>query len=671
MHRCAFTLVTVFLLAAAGPAADGLGGLELPGPDGFGPGPAALGPQALTVTAVPSHQAVAPGQAFQVALVVEVTEGWAWYSPQPGPDAQPAEIRVEPQALRAGPTHWPADAPYQTEGLDTVNRAYLGQVTVVVPLRAPDSAQPGTTLTGKLHLGRQVCRKGACVNLDGDDAVWADVELAVAETPSPNAAWSELDLPPAGPKPDPQRQNSQPGGGIRFDRAVLSGQAEQGGTGWFLFLAVLAGLSLNIMPCVLPIIPMRIYSIVNMARENRRRIVTLGLAFAAGIVLFFAALAAVNVAVTLLRGQAYTWSEMWQLRWVRIGMIGLLVVVAANMFGLFTVSVPRKINQIEASGSLSARGGHASSVGMGLMMAILSTPCSFGLLLLVLGWAQIQPLWLGTVAFLLMGAGMALPHALLVAFPGLIQKLPKPGVWMEWFKQSMGFVLLLVVAWLLDTMAPDASPVPWLVGFGVVLTAGLWMWGQWVKYSDPPGKKAIIRGIAAVMVAAAGAWMLQPDRLFPEQPTPVAAGQGPTRPAAQDDFKPAGLPEADGLAHSLPAAPLERIEAAWRAGRPVVVKFTAKWCLECKVVEARVYADPDVRDRLRRLDAVVYKADVTDTGTAASDFLKEAFPGKAPPLTAVFVPGDQRPHLLTGAFSKDDLFELLPEAQALGRSRPD
>jgi thiol:disulfide interchange protein DsbD len=669
MQRFTFPLVTVFLLAAAAPGADGLGGLELPGPDGFGPGPAPLGPQALTVKAVPSHDAVAPGQAFQVALVVEVTEGWAWYSPQPGPDAQPAEIRVEPAALRAGPTHWPDDAPYQTEGLDTINRAFQGQATVVVPLQVPDSAQPGTTLSASFHLGRQVCRKGACVNLEGGDAVWAQVEIPVAQASSPNPAFLKLELPPAPPEPEPQPRDRQAGGGIRLDQAVVSGQGEQGGTGWFLFLAVLAGLSLNIMPCVLPIIPMRIYSIVNLADENRRRIITLGLAFAAGIVLFFASLAVVNIVVTLVRGQAYTWSEMWQLRWVRVGMIGLLVVVAANMFGLFTVSVPRKINQLEASGSLSAGAGHASSVGMGLMMAILSTPCSFGLLLLVLGWAQIQPLWLGTVAFVLMGAGMAIPHALLVAFPGLIQKLPKPGVWMEWFKQSMGFVLLLVVAWLLDTMAPDGSPVPWLVGFGVVLTAGLWMWGQWVKYTDPLGKKVIIRGIAAVMVVAAGAWMLHPDRLFPQTAASPVAASGPAgQPEAPSADGSAGpLPEADGLAHPLPGRPLEQIDAAWRSGRPVVVKFTAKWCLECKVVEARVYNDPDVRDRFRRLDAVVYKADVTDTGTRGSDFLKEAFPGKAPPLTVVFVPGDQRPHLLTGAFGKEELFEVLANAQTASR----
>ncbi|MFP4354432.1 MAG: protein-disulfide reductase DsbD family protein [Phycisphaerae bacterium] len=666
MHRFAsFAVICLFVPLAAGQGFglddSGFGGI--PGLDE--PSPAS---QAMEVRAVASLQQALPGQEFTVALEVVVAEGWAWYSPHPGEAALPAEILVDPETLRAGPTLWPQDQEYQTEGLDFTNRAYKGRTVVYVPVRIPADAEAGSKISMTFHVEKQVCRAGACVNLEGDNAISASTAVTVGPS-TPNEAWNDVDdgLETA-VKADQLSSGPESGNGAQLDfgQAVVVGQTEQGGTLWFLFLAVLAGLSFNIMPCVLPIVPMRIYSIVEMAKEKRRRMVTLGLSFALGIVLFFAAIAFVNIGVTLVRGQAYSWSEMWQYRSVRLGMIFVLVALAASMFGLFTFQVPRKINQIEASGALQKRSGHLASVGMGLMMAILSTPCTGPVLAMVMAWAQIQPLWIATLVFLLLGLGMALPHALLVAFPGLIRKMPKPGVWMEWFKQSMGFVLLLVVAWLLDTITPGGSAVAWTVAFGVVLCFGLWMWGQWVKYSDPTKKKVIVRAVAVLLVVAAGIWMLQPDKLAIPAPAGQAIVADPPADSDGRQERPAG-----GHAQPLSSDPMQQIQSAWSSGQPVVVKFTASWCLECKVVQTRIYDSPEVQQRFATTNALVLRADVTDKGSPGSNFMSKAFPGKAPPLTAVFVPGDDRPRLLTGLFSKQELFDLLPAVENLRTSLSD
>ena len=144
-----------------------------------------------------------------------------------------------------------------------------------------------------------------------------------------------------------------------------------------LGLALLAGLILNIMPCVLPVIPLRVLSLVELARQSQRRFVTVGLAFAAGILLFFVALAAIN-AVLHLAGGSLNWGQQFQSGPFRVVMAVLMTALAGNLFGVFTVLVPSRVAAIEGGGGKAQ--GHLSSLGMGLMMAILATPCSFAIL---------------------------------------------------------------------------------------------------------------------------------------------------------------------------------------------------------------------------------------------------------------------------------------------------
>ena len=261
------------------------------------------------------------------------------------------------------------------------------------------------------------------------------------------------------------------------------------------------------------------------------------------------------------------------------------------------------------------------------MMAILATPCSFAILAATLAFAQLQPLWLATVVFLLIGVGMAAPHLVLCALPQLIRLLPKPGRWMELFKQSMGFLLLPVAIWLIFAGSDDAYP-GWVVAYGVVLTACLWIWGTWVRYDAPLRRKIALRGPAVALAVLAGYFML-----------------GPAKP----------------LAVRFEKFSAETIAAAHKRGRVVLVKFTSATCLSCIYLDRTVYNDPAVAAEIIDRDITALKADTTDAGTPASKMLRERFRG-APPLTVLLPPKGGTPVRLDGKFTKKDLIAAFDKA---------
>ncbi len=284
------------------------------------------------------------------------------------------------------------------------------------------------------------------------------------------------------------------------------------------------------------------------------------------------------------------------------------------------------------AGLRKTRQGHLPVVGMGVMMAVLATPCSFAILAAALAWAQVQPLPLATLGIVAIGLGMAVPHALLVAFPTLVNKLPKPGRWMELLRQGMGLLLLPVALWLIFAGVEDTYP-GWVIAYAVVLTGCLWIWGKWVRYDAPLVRKLVVRSLAAALAVVAGLWMLSPPK-----PTAVV-------------FEP--------FSH-------QRINDAHRDGQTVLVKFTSATCLSCIWLDRTVYADQAVAAELTRRNIVALKADTTDADTPASRMLRERFRG-APPLTVLLGPRGTKPIRLDGKFTKADLLETL---EALSPSKP-
>lgn len=386
---------------------------------------------------------------------------------------------------------------------------------------------------------------------------------------------------------------------------------------WFaLVLAFIAGLALNIMPCVWPILPLIIMRIVEQAKSGRRQSVMMGLAFCVGILLFFACLAGANIILRSFYGQSLNWGDHLRNPAIVMALSLLMIVMALFMFGIFTFAIPSSIASKSGSGK-----GYAGSLGMGFLAAILSTPCSFGLLTVAFVWAQGQPLILGTLAIMVIGLGMAAPYAILTSMPGWLNRLPRGGRWMELFKQTLGFVLLIIAVKLIKA-APAENRIN-LLYFAVVLSFSVWIWGTWVTYGSKLSRKLLVRGIAVLLVVLSF-WFF---------------------------FKPELVDWQDYDRASLASAKSEQT--------PVLIKFTADWCTNCEVVDKFVYQRKDVYNLIVRKGILAIKGDTTKANQPATLDLSNIYKEPGVPVTMLFLPGETEPIRLRELFFADELRTLL------------
>ncbi|MFH1615050.1 MAG: thioredoxin family protein [Planctomycetota bacterium] len=384
-------------------------------------------------------------------------------------------------------------------------------------------------------------------------------------------------------------------------------------------LAILAGLTLNIMPCVWPVLPIIVMRILNQAKRSKPKSIVLGLSFCLGIILFFVALAAINIVLRLGFGTALQWGDHLRIPALVLTMIFILVALAMFMFGLLNFGIPASV-----SGKTQSGGGISGSIGMGFLAAVLSTPCSFAILAFAFGWAQTQNLLLGTTAIILIGLGMASPYAVLTSLPGLLAKLPRPGRWMELFKQSMGFLLLAIAVKLLEALPFDRAISA--LYFAAVLAFCLWMWGSWVNYATPAKHKWTIRLLAALIAVVFAVLLL-----------PVPAEKLINWRHYDRDI----------IAESLAAK------------RPVLIDFTAEWCLNCKVQHKAVYTRKDIAELIEQKNTLAVEGDTTRLEYPASIDLKQVYNEPGVPVSILLVPGRSEPVKLRGVFIRDKLKKIL------------
>jgi thiol:disulfide interchange protein len=386
-----------------------------------------------------------------------------------------------------------------------------------------------------------------------------------------------------------------------------------------LVLAFIAGLSLNIMPCVWPILPIIIMRLVEQAKEGKSKSVTMGLAYCAGVLLFFACLAGANIILKLVYNTSLQWGDQFRNPAFVTGMAMLMVVLALFMFGMFTITVPSSISGKSGSGK-----GFGGAVGMGFLAAILSTPCSFAILAAAFAWAQAQPLGLATLAIMVIGIGMAAPYAVLTAIPALLSKAPRPGRWMELFKQTIGFVLLVIAVKLIAALPADRRMN--VLYFAVALGFCVWMWGGWVSFAAPASLRWSVRLIAVVLAVSIGIVFLSAPKqsLINWQKYDRAA-----------------------------------VDSAIAEKKPVLIDFTADWCLSCAVVDRTVYSRKDIADLIKQKGVLAIKADTTVSDYPATIDLKNIYNEPGVPVSILFVPGQNEPMRWRGLSFGDELKSAL------------
>lgn len=365
-----------------------------------------------------------------------------------------------------------------------------------------------------------------------------------------------------------------------------------------LGFAFLGGLILNIMPCVLPVIALKILSFVKQSKESPRRVALLGMTYSVGVLVSFLVMASVVIAIKTTQHEA-SWGMQFQNPAFLVAMTILVTLVALNLFGLFEFNLGGSV--MGAAGELAAKQGMGGAFFNGVLATALATPCTAPFLAPALGFAFAQPAGIIVAVFLTIGLGLAFPYLVLSFQPGWLRFLPKPGTWMEKFKVIMGFPMLGTAVWMLSLTTPHfgASGTFWFGLFLVVLALAAWIWGGFVQRGT--SGRGLAMALSLVLVGASGYFVL-------------------TRSTDQIQWQPWS------------AATVEKLRTE---GRPIFVDFTAAWCTTCQANKKFSIEIPSVRSKLKEIQAVALLGDYTKKDDAITLELQR-FSRAGVPLVLVY-----------------------------------
>ena len=355
-----------------------------------------------------------------------------------------------------------------------------------------------------------------------------------------------------------------------------------------LALAFAGGVILNLMPCVFPVVSLKILAFVQSAGDDPRRVRAHGLTFASGVLVACWALAALLLALRA-AGEEIGWGFQLQSPGFVAAMAFLLFGLGLSLAGV--VEIGTSLTRIGGAGN----GGYRSSFMNGVLATVVATPCTAPFMGAALGYAMTQSVATSMLIFTALGAGMAAPYVALSAFPALLRFLPRPGQWMVRFRQLTAFPLFATVAWLVWVFGHQTGidgVLRLLLGL-TLLALGLWIWGQWVTLSAAERTKWTARTAAAGVIA--GGLVL-------------AGTSAPAATAAPSSIT------AGGIAWETYSE--ERVATHRSEGRPVFIDFTAAWCLTCKVNERIALSSNEVHQLVKARNIAMLKADWTNRDPA-------------------------------------------------------
>ena len=468
-------------------------------------------PLKVEVKTYPSR--IGAGQEVWIAVAIALDHGWHIYgNPKgPGPGLPTIlEVLSLPQGFKADDARFlPAEKLLEPDlGVNDWVWIYRKKTTIYLRLSAP-SHLPLKKHQVLLHLQLALCREGVCMPYKTKLAVPLNVVSGLSvETSIPQWATKEIQLSHAGEiksksqltsgetilSQPSEREISQLGEIPALKpRPVMPG-LEVGGLVKAALFAVLAGFILNFMPCVLPVVSLKVLGFVQQAQESGRRVALLGLFFAAGIFTVFLVLAA------LASFAGYGWGELFQKQSFLIVMIALVFTMALCLFGLFQLPIPHFASSGE---SISVqRQGYFESFYKGTLATFLATPCSGPLLGGAMAWTLRQAPVQIFVVFSCLGFGMAFPYVVMSIYPAALRWLPRPGNWLVHFERFMGFALLATVVYLL-TIVQENMRV-WIVLFCLFLAIGFYIWGQMTSLSDSSRRRIVVRLLAVTIMVVGG-----------------------------------------------------------------------------------------------------------------------------------------------------------------------
>ncbi len=619
MNRSCFLSLAALLLAATVSHAQSFG---------FG-GAGAPKQERVTAEVVATVSAAAPGQPFQAAVKLVHSKDSHSYGKvlPPGVIGKPTKLTwTLPEGWQIEELPWPAS--HQVPSTDgAISDGYDGTVYLPVKITPPASASVGSSAELKVKVNALVCDPKSCLPFVKE----VTLSLGIAATPvvneanaaafssAPTAEKKSPDSPPVAPAASEAKPAvaSTKSAVTTAAAAPVSTPKSPLSFAQLLLYAFVGGLILNIMPCVFPVLGIKVTSVVQQAGEDRRKVVLHGVTYTVGVLLSFWVLG--GIAIALNKG----WGSQLQSPAFNFFLAAFFLIFALNMAGLFEIGT----SAIGVGSGLQAKSGLGGSFFSGLLATVVATPCSAPFLGTALGATLALPASQSMLIFTLIGLGLASPFLLLSLFPGLISALPRPGAWMESFKQGMSFLLFGTVGFMLYVLTNQIEGLPLLFAILslVLIALGCWIYGRWALPHKPARTQHIAR-LLTFLAVAGGLWAGLPS---------ASAKRSHSEEAVN-------LKDPDAL-HWETWSP-EKVAALRAAKQPVYIDFTASWCWTCQV-NKRVYTDAGLRALFKQHKVATLKADWSDENESIRLAL-EALEKRAVPVNVLYIPGAEEPFIL-------------------------
>ena len=533
---------------------------------------------------------------------------------------KPSSVEIGARGIEFGEPKWPEPIKEYNEVLEFENLVFKGHFQIKIPVKAVADGYDSLTTNATFHY--QACDNSICLAPASIDIRIGRNAGSLKKNDKGNGAGTAPGL------------NNAAGNDGSAGQGGLAGKEGAAAVALLLFFAFIGGIILNLMPCVLPVLSLKLFSLIKQAGQSRSRLVALGISTTAGILASFWALAGIVAAIKA-GGGAAGWGMQFQSPGFIAFMIVILTAFAMSFFGVFEIWLPwSATTKMDEAGNKS---GLVGAFFTGALLVLLSTPCSAPFLGTAMGFAFTASTPVLFLFFTAAGLGLALPYLVVCAFPAVLKVFPKPGPWMVKLQKVMGVLLLATVAWLLWIVNEQAGTAG--VGmFSIIVVASVACSVLLGKFA-PPGVAfgREVAGFGLSIVVLVSIWFAA---IAPEYER-----------AASEKFN-ARMQEqmtADGWYRYSPAL----IEEFAKANRTVFIDATADWCLTCKTNEAAVLNRDEFRRAMDSLNVALVKADWTRETPEVNALLRSMHKSGVPAY-AIYPAGDATkqivlPELLTTA----------------------
>jgi thiol:disulfide interchange protein/DsbC/DsbD-like thiol-disulfide interchange protein len=678
------------------------------------------GKQLVKSELLANTDAVVPGQAFRVGVLLRMAPGWHTYWKFSGDAGLPTELKWNlPPGWKVGEIEWPTPLKLNEPG-DILTYGYSDEVLLIQEI-TPPTAIDATTAKLSVEANWLVCER-LCI--PGNATL--DIQLPIGKTSHPAqtdlfdrygkrlpGGFSGVSLQQVahGPKAltitakgpvfgqfpfadffplpdaktivghpraelrgneltvtvpfeaeapkkigglvvlghkadDPDRIGSYVASemepGATFDSApAVTVPASSRGLWTFLLFGFVGGFILNLMPCVLPVISLKIFGFIQHAGKDSRAILRNGIAFVAGIFVWFGGLALLLIGLKA-AGHQISWAAQFTNPYFVLALSVIVLVFALDLFGVFEINLPQVL--MHRMLHSATREGEAGSFFQGVFATVLATPCTAPFLGTALGFAFTQSGPIIFAMFLAIAAGMGAPYLLLSIQPAWLRFLPKPGAWMERVKQFMGFLLLATLLFLLYVLGAQrgSDALIWASSFLLVVSLACWIKGAFITPVASMRAKVVALLSIVLLVGLSGVYFIGEKFRSASVTSVAAAGEG------WESFTP------------------EKLQTEVAQGRSVFIDFTAAWCITCKYNEKSVLESEAVREAFTRHGVVKLKADWTN-GDPVITKLLQRFGRPGVPLYVLYPGKTGEPYVFPELLTRSLVLEKL---ETIGTTPP-